>query len=104
MKSNLVYITAKDKKEAGKIARALVRTRLAACVNIIGNINSVYRWEGKIESGKEALLVVKTKKSLVPAVIKKVKSIHSYTCPCIITLPVSDGNKDYLLWIEKEVK
>ena len=100
----IVYITAKNKKEAKKIGEGLVKARLAACVNIIGGMESIYRWEGKIERAKECVLIVKTRKTLVPPVIKKVKSLHSYSCPCIISLPISEGNKGYLKWIEGETK
>ena len=102
MKLNIVYITAKDKEEARKIGRELVETRLAACVNIIDNMNSMYWWEGEIQDDNEAVLIAKTKESLVPELIKKVKSLHSYSCPCIVSLPILDGNKEYLDWLEKE--
>jgi len=102
MKLNLIYITAKDKEEAGKIGRALVEARLAACVNIIENMNSIYWWEGKIQDESEAILIAKTRELLVPKLIEKVKSLHSYECPCIVSLPLLGGNKDYLDWIEKE--
>ena len=102
MEFNLIYITAKDKKEAEKIGNALLKARLAACVNIIGGMNSIYRWNGKINRGKEAILIAKTKKSLVKKLIKKTKSIHSYSCPCIVALPITDGSKEYLDWIKKE--
>lgn len=104
MKLNLVYITAKNKEEAGKIGKELVKARLAACVNIIDKMNSLYWWEGKIQDDNEAVLIAKTKESLVKELVKKVKSIHSYSCPCIISLPILDGNKDYLDWLEKETK
>jgi len=104
MKLNLVYITTKDKDEARKIGKELVKARLAACVNIIDKMNSMYWWEGKVQDDNEAILIAKTKESLVPELIKKVKSIHSYSCPCIISLPILDGNKAYLDWLEKETK
>lgn len=95
----LVYITTKDKKEALKIGQTLVKEKLAACVNIISPVNSIYRWKGKIEKACEALLLVKTKKSLAKKIIKKVKSIHSYECPEIIFSPIEGGSEDYLGWI-----
>ena len=104
MKFNLVYITTKDKAEARKIGRELVKERLAACVNIIDRMNSLYWWEGKIQDDLEAILIAKTKESLVKELIEKVKSLHSYTTPCIISLPILDGNKDYLAWLAKETK
>ncbi len=97
-----VYITAGDEEEAHRIGRALVESRLAACANIIGSMSSVYWWEGEIHEDKEALLIAKTRESAVPALIEKVRSLHSYDCPCIIALPILEGNPDYLDWIESE--
>lgn len=104
MKFSFVYITAKDKEEARKIGKELVASSLAACVNIIDNMNSIYRWEGEIQDDNEAVLIAKTKESLVDELIEKVKSLHSYSCPCVISLPVLKGNKDYLSWLAKETK
>ena len=104
MKLNIVYMTAKDKDEARKIGKELVQARLAACVNIIDNMNSMYWWEAEVQDDHEAILIAKTKESLVSELIEKVKSIHSYSCPCIISLPILDGNKDYLDWLQKETK
>ncbi len=104
MKLNLVYITTKDKDEARRIGKELVKTRLAACVNIIDNMNSMYWWEGKIQDDQEVILIAKTKQSLVKKLIKKVKSMHGYSTPCIISLPILDGNKAYLDWLNKETK
>jgi len=99
-----IYITAKDKQEAEKIGHYLVKQRLAACVNIVAKINSMYWWKNKIEKSQESLLIAKTKFSLVKKIIKEVKSLHSYSCPCIIALPIVDGNSDYLEWIKNETK
>jgi periplasmic divalent cation tolerance protein len=104
MKFNLIYITAKNKDEARKIGGELVKERLAACVNILDNMNSMYWWEGKVQDDNEAVLIAKTKESLVKKLIAKVKSLHSYSCPCIISLPILDGNKEYLTWLEKETR
>jgi periplasmic divalent cation tolerance protein len=99
-----IYITTKDKKEACKIGKVLVRERLAACVNIIPNMNSFYWWEGKLQDDRECVLIAKTKSSLVKKLIAKVKKVHSYTCPCVICLPVVEANPTYLNWIDKETK
>jgi len=104
MRFNLVYITTKDKEEACKIGKELVKARLAACVNIIDGMNSMYWWEGQIQDDNETILIAKTKESLVKELIEKVKSLHSYSCPCIVSLPILDGNKAYLDWLEKETK
>lgn len=98
----LVYITAKDRREARTIGRALVEERLVACVNILDGLNSMYWWEGKIVDDREALVIAKTKGELVSVVIEKVKSLHSYSCPCIVSLPIVDGNKDFLSWVCNE--
>jgi periplasmic divalent cation tolerance protein len=95
----VVFVTASGKKEAQKIADGIVGEKLAACVTIVESVASVYWWQGKIEKSKESLLIIKTKKSLAGKLIKKVKSLHSYTVPEVIALPVIAGNKDYLDWI-----
>ena len=104
MEINLIYITTSNKEEARAIGKTLVTSRLAACVNIIDNMNSIYFWEGEIQDDQEAILIAKTTKSCVPELIEKVNSMHSYDCPCIISLPVSDGNRPFLYWISDEVK
>jgi len=104
MNINFIYITAKDKEEARKIGRILVSERLAACVNILDGMNSMYWWDGKVQDDNEAVLIAKTRESLVSALIEKVKSVHSYSCPCVVSMPVVGGNIDYLRWVEKETE
>jgi periplasmic divalent cation tolerance protein len=104
MTVNLIYITTKDKAEARKIGSELVESKLAACVNIIENMNSMYVWEGKIQDDKEAILIAKTTEARVPLLIEKVKTLHSYDCPCIVSIPVTGGNREFLDWIANEVK
>ncbi len=104
MKLNFVYITTKDKEEARKIGKALVEEKLAACVNIIDAMNSFYFWEGKLQDEQEAILIAKTKEKLVPELTQRVKSLHSYSCPCVVALPIMDGNQDFLAWVEAETK
>jgi periplasmic divalent cation tolerance protein len=99
---SIIYITVKDAEEAQRIGRALLDGRFVACVNIVEKIISDYWWEGKIVHDAEALLIAKTKKTLVTAVIEKVKSIHGYSCPCIVSLPVEEGNSDFLSWVRRE--
>ena len=95
----VILITAKDKKEAQKIAQGLLEAKLIACANIVDGIQSLFWWQGKIDSSKEVLLVLKTKKILFKKISAKVKSLHSYQTPEIIALPIFDGSKDYLDWI-----
>jgi len=104
MKLNIIYITTKDKDEARRIGKELVETRLAACVNIIDNMNSMYWWEGEIQDDSEAILIAKTKENLVPELVEKVRQMHSYSCPCIVILPILGGNPKFLEWIEEETK
>ena len=95
----VVLVTAGSKEEAQKIARGLLEEKLAACVNIIDGVESHFWWQGKIDIVKEALLVIKTKKELFNKLAKKVKSLHSYSVPEIIALPIVTGNTEYLNWI-----
>jgi len=102
MRYNMVYITASNKNEARTIGRAVVELRLAACVNIIDKMESIYKWKGKIKFAKEAILIAKTRRSNIRRLIAAVKKFHSYECPSIISIPITAGNTDYLDWIKKE--
>ena len=99
----VVFITAANKEEARLIARRLIKKRLAACVNIIDKIESFFRWQGKLDSAKEALLIIKSKKNKLVKIIKTVKSMHSYEVPEIIVLPIIGGDKLYLRWIDESL-
>jgi periplasmic divalent cation tolerance protein len=103
MKINFIYMTVGSKEEARKIGRELVTARVAACVNILDNMNSFYRWEGKIQDDTEVVMIAKTTEDKVPELIKKVKSLHSYDCPCIVSLPVIGGHQPFLEWVASEV-
>ena len=101
----LVLVTCGSRKEAGKIARALVGQRLAACVSEIGvPVASTYRWKGKVESAKEFLLLIKTSKERFAAVRDAIRELHSYEVPEIIVLPIAAGSRVYLDWIAASVK
>lgn len=97
----VVFITASNEDEASKIARALVKERLAGCVNIIKDVRSVYSWQGKIEDESEVLMIAKTQKPLFGSLMMKVKALHSYTIPEIIALPIIEGSEDYLKWLKE---
>ncbi|MBL8628839.1 MAG: divalent-cation tolerance protein CutA [Rhodospirillaceae bacterium] len=98
----MVYVVAANMDEARSIANVLVASRLAACVNILGSVTSVYRWEGKIEEATEVVLVAKTQAALFDDVRGKVKDIHSYAVPCIVAYPMADGHGPYLNWIHNQ--
>jgi periplasmic divalent cation tolerance protein len=97
--SIVVLVTCGSEEEATKIANSLVEERLAACVNIISHVRSIYRWEGKICDEKEWLLIMKTQKKRFEVLEKKVKSLHSYSVPEIIALPIVEGSASYLKWL-----
>lgn len=102
----LIYITTSNKEEARRIGRMLVEEKLAACVNIIDGMESIYRWEGKIEEASECILIAKTHYSKVKPLTERVKALHSYQCPSIvsITLTEDEGNIAYLNWLLEESK
>ena len=99
----MVHITVKDIEEARKIAKSVVKRRLAACVNILPEVESHFWWKDKLDVTKEVMLMIKTKESLLPELIKSVKKLHSYSVPGIIALPIVGGSRDYLEWIDSEV-
>ncbi len=98
----VLITTPTDKGE--EIARYLVENKLAACVNIVQKIKSIYWWQGKIEEDAESLLIVKTSDEKMDELIEKVRAIHPYTVPEIISLKIEEGNPDYLKWIEESLK
>jgi periplasmic divalent cation tolerance protein len=98
----LVLITASSEKEGEKIGDALVKERLAACVNLLGGVKSTFRWKGRITSEEEILLLVKTKDRLFQKPKKRVQELHSYEVPEILALPILAGFEKYLSWLEEE--
>lgn len=101
---NLVYMTAGSRKEAETIGRELVAGRLAACVNIFSSMNSIYRWQDELQMDEEVVMIAKTTANKFDQLVEKVKSLHSYDCPCILQLPVTGGHQPFLDWISSEVK
>lgn len=98
----VVLITAPNEDAAATIANELVASRLAACVNIIRNIRSIYRWQGNIEDEGEVLMIAKTKKEHFHALEKRVRELHPYTVPEIIAIPIIEGSAEYLQWLSTE--
>ena len=96
----IVFITAKNILEAKKISRKLLEVKLVACCNIVKGVQSFFWWQGKVDNTKETLLILKTKKNCFKKIIRLVKSLHSYETPEIIALPIIDGDKDYLKWLD----
>jgi len=100
----IVLITTGSEEEAHKIAELLTNEKKAACVNIVPRIDSLFWWEGKIDSARESLLLVKTSASLFPEIVEMVKRTHSYEVPEIIALPIIAGSEDYLKWLDTACK
>jgi periplasmic divalent cation tolerance protein len=100
----IVLVTCGSEEEALKIAHSLVEERLAACVNLVFPVRSIYRWEGKIWDEKEWILIIKTQKQRFEKLEKKVKSLHSYSVPEIIGLPIIEGSSSYLDWLKEMTK
>ncbi len=100
----VVLSTCGSGDEAERIARALVEKRLAACVNIIPSIRSVYRWKNAIEDCQEVLLVIKTSRALCENVRSQIEKLHSYELPEVVALPIVDGSEQYLEWMDRELK
>lgn len=102
----LLYITTTDREEARKIGRTLVEQDLAACANILDGMESIYKWDGELKNDSECVLIIKTHYSRVQKVTRLVKEMHSYDCPCVISLTITEdeGNTEYLNWIESTSK
>lgn len=100
----VIFVTCKNKEEAENIAESLVLEKLAACVNIIPTITSIYFWEDKLCSESEALLIIKTQGKLFKRLEKRVKQLHSYKVPEIISFPITSGSADYLDWLHEATK
>lgn len=103
MTHQFVYMTAGSLGEAQRIGGKLVEDRLAACVNIIDGMFSLYRWEDKLQQDREVVLVAKTTRDRLPALTDAVKAVHSYDCPCIVSFAIDGGNPAFLEWIGAEV-
>jgi len=104
MNVRFVYMTAGNPEEARRIGRDLVSARLAACVNILPRMDSIYVWEGKLEEASEVVMIAKTVEARVAELIDRVKALHSYSCPCIVSLKVEDGYPPFLQWVAENVE
>jgi len=99
----IVLSTAGSQEEARKIALALVERRLAACVNIVPQIESIYRWQGKLDDSRECLLIIKTSTGKFPAVRDALRELHSYELPECIGINIAQGGAEYLAWLDSSI-
>jgi periplasmic divalent cation tolerance protein len=97
-----VYVTASDAGEAERIGEAVVDERLAACANVLDGMRSIFRWEGSVQKGREAILILKTRDDLLEALKERIVELHSYELPCIVALPIADGHAPFIEWILNE--
>ena len=102
MAQSLVYMTTETAAEAERIGRVLVAERLAACVNIVDGMRSIYWWEGEVQESGETILIAKTRTVLVDRLTARVGELHAYDCPCVVSLAVDGGNPAFLDWIDAE--
>lgn len=102
MAQNLIYMTMETEADAERIGRALVSERLAACINIVAGMRSMYWWDGAVQQSSETILIAKTRKSLVDRLTERVRELHAYDCPCIVSLAIDGGNPEFLDWIDAE--
>ncbi len=100
----IVLITASSSEEAATIAEALVGEHIAACVNVVPEVRSLFFWEGKTRDAHEVLLICKSRQPLLEKLISRVKSLHSYAVPEIIALPIIAGSREYLDWVRENTK
>jgi periplasmic divalent cation tolerance protein len=100
----IVLVTAGSREEAERLAEALVGERLAACVNIVGPIRSIYRWQGEVCRDDEQLLLIKTTRQRCESLERRVRELHSYDVPEVIVLPIESGSAAYLSWLREQVE
>src|SRR5689334_5723954 len=99
----IIFVTAPNEEEASRLATALVEERLAACVNIVPAITSIYRWQGNVTRDSETLLIIKSSESRYSELERRVKDLHSYTTPEVIALKIERGSEAYLQWLRESV-
>jgi periplasmic divalent cation tolerance protein len=97
----IVFVTTSDGAEAARIAETLVNERLAACVNIVAEVQSVYRWEGKVARDAEALMIIKSTQDRYDELERRIRQLHTYTTPEVIAIQIERGSEDYLRWLRE---
>jgi periplasmic divalent cation tolerance protein len=104
MSESVTFVTCKDRKQATMLARTLVKERLAACVNVVPGIVSIYRWEDEVEEAREVLLVIKSRRALSRRLVSRVRALHTYEVPEVVTIPITEGNPAYLRWVRQSTR
>lgn len=104
MSETITFVACKDRKQAASIARALVAEKLAACVNLVPGVASVYRWKGRVEEAREVLLLIKSRRGLSRRLVARVRALHSYEVPEVVTVPIASGNPAYLRWVRASTR
>jgi periplasmic divalent cation tolerance protein len=99
MQPCILYVTAPDEEVARQLAEKMILGRMCACVNILSAMHSMYLWEGALEHAKEVALIIKTTESSAPSLIEWLVAQHPYDCPCVVQIPITGGNADFLQWI-----
>jgi periplasmic divalent cation tolerance protein len=102
--ARLIYMTVKDRDEAELIGKTLLEERLVACVNLIDSMESMFWWDGKVQQQKECFLLAKTEAEFVDTIIERVHALHSYECPCVVALPIENGNPAFLDWVHFQTR
>lgn len=100
--TRLIYMTAGSVDEARRIGSALVEERLAACVNLVDGVRSLYQWQGAVAEGREVVLIAKTRADLVDRLTARITGLHSYDCPCVVAVPIDAGHSPFLAWISQQ--
>ena len=100
----MVFSSCESEADARRIAAHLVERRLAACVNIVPGLESVYRWKGAVTSAGEFMLIIKSRASLVPAIEQEFKTVHPYEVPELVVLPLAGGGQQYMAWLDAELQ
>lgn len=97
-----VYVTASDLEEAERIGEAVVDARLAACANVLDGMRSIFRWQGSVQKGREAILILKTREDLFDDLKQRIVELHSYELPCVVAMPIAAGHEPFLDWVASE--
>lgn len=102
--THLVYMTVRDRKEALTIAEEVVRERLAACANILPQMTSIYEWKGRLEVEEECVVILKTHADRLGWLTDRLVQLHSYDCPCVVSVPIFGGNNAFLEWVRDQTR